>query len=712
MRKGANYATLYVAMYACHALASDSLTLKPAAALHAQANRSPVAPDPTSSNPSTTAGTANPTNTTPYQDRVINDSGLTPSTEEAGINYNSAGWPRQWSAQWLSDRQSRTALGLSTQSRSQGLHLAGSIETPDYGTFSGDLNLRNTDGGAATLGNWVVRQIGMPFEGGWRADHTLGLLGTPVPELGRVQQRFIVPGVSIRGISAQWYQQQGNVPGELGPTWQASTGGTGQISGFPQASFQTDGGRVSTLGFQSNAAAWSWASYVARGNQLPTPSLLGTQTLDYTATYAALRYRAAAWQVQANILASEPHIEVSGTSGAGGSRAGLWLEATTQQTAYNHNGGAFYLPVGLRWLNTALANDLQGVFYRTNYVSRQWTNDASLELLQSVSGQTAPGWFGSAASRYQVDSATGLGAGLNLRRYLSNDQSAFAYVQHSHALGQTRGQVDVASAQSGERNNRLQLDHEWRFGASAYPGASSSGTWLNALRLSHTLTLERLRSATGMRGTGRSVAMLLGWEPGGAWSLQSSLLYRKVSSALASDAGDSLNFSLSAAWRMNPQWSLSLTAYQNTGVASNGLAVTSPLVAPSTTTTRPKDKGVFVALRYQDAAGSPSAPTGGAPGSAAGKLTGSIYLDENKNAKRDAAERGAANVTVLLDGRYAVQTDAQGRFEFAFVVAGPHVLTVISDNLPLPWQLDKDGRTELRVYTRETSTVDIGAIKP
>jgi hypothetical protein len=677
MRKALVYAALCVAMCAGHALAATS----PA----------------------------------PYQDRVIEGVALTPSAEEAGISYNSAGWPRQWSAQWLSDRQSRTALGLSSHSRSQGLHLSGSIDTPDYGTFSGDLNLRSSDGGAATLGNWVVRQIGMPFEAGWRADHTLGLLGTPVPELGRVQQRFIVPSVSMRGISAQWYQQQGAVPGELGPTWQASTGETGQISGFPQASFQTDGGRVSTLGFQNNAAAWSWTGYVAQGKQLTTPGLLGAQTLDYTAAYAALRYRSADWEGQANILASQPQADPSGatgTAGAGGKRAGLWLEASTQQAALNHSGGAFYLPVGLRWLNNALANDLQGGFYRVNYLSRQWTNDASLELLQSVSGQTAPGWFGSAASRYQINSTTGVGGGVNLRRYVSDDQSAFAYAQHSHGLGQTRVQVDGASTQSGEQSHRLQLDHEWRFGASSYPGASSSGSWLDAIRLSNTLLREQLRSSGGVRSSGNSVAMLLGWDPGGAWSLQSSTLYRKVSSGLAHGAGNSLNFSLNAAWRMNSQWSLSLTAYQNKGVASNSLSVSSPLLAPSIASDRPNDKGVFLALRYQDAAGSPSTPTGGAPGTAAGKLVGSVYLDDNKNARRDAAERGAASVTVLLDGRYAVQTDAQGRFEFAYVAAGPHVLTVISDNLPLPWQLDKDGRTELRVYTRETSTVDIGAIKP
>ncbi len=701
-------ATYLIACCACNVWAQEGLSLKKDAYLLAQAKPQPSLAPPTASasTPSITATTAT------YQDRVMDASALAPSADEAGTAYDSSGWPRQWSAQWLSDRQSRTALGLTSQSRSQGLTIAGSIDTPDYGTLSGDLNLRSSQGGPAAVGNWVVRQIGMPFDGGWRANHTLGLFGTPVPELGRTQQRFLVPSVAIRGVSGQWYQQQGSATGPLGATWQASSGETGQINGFPQGNFQADGGRVRTLGFQSNAAAWSWAGYVARGDALPTPSLQGQQPQDYSAGYAALRYRTPALQWQANVLASQPLVDASGATNSGGSRAGLWLEASAPQAGYTHTGGAFYLPVGLRWLNAALANDLQGVYYRLTYASRQWTSDASLELLQSLSGQTAPGWFGSASTRYQINTASSLGGGVNLRRYVSDDQSAFVYAQRSHDLGQTRAQIDAASAQSGERNNRLQLDHEWRFGASAYPGASSSGGWLDALRLSHTLTLERLRSATGIRSTGRSLAMLLGWDPGGQWSLQSSMQYRKVSGAQATDAGDSLNFSLSAAWRINRQWSLSLTAYQNTGAPADGLSVTSPLLVPATASVRPSDKGVFLALRYQDAAGSPSAPTGGAPGSAAGKLVGSVYLDDNKNGKRDAAERGAANVTVLLDGRYATQTNALGNYEFAYVAAGPHVLTVISDNLPLPWLLDKDGRTELRVYTRETSTVNIGATKP
>jgi hypothetical protein len=40
------------------------------------------------------------------------------------------------------------------------------------------------------------------------------------------------------------------------------------------------------------------------------------------------------------------------------------------------------------------------------------------------------------------------------------------------------------------------------------------------------------------------------------------------------------------------------------------------------------------------------------------------------------------------------------------------VLSVVGDNLPLPWLLDKEGRTELRIAARETRTVHIGAAKP
>jgi hypothetical protein len=88
-----------------------------------------------------------------------------------------------------------------------------------------------------------------------------------------------------------------------------------------------------------------------------------------------------------------------------------------------------------------------------------------------------------------------------------------------------------------------------------------------------------------------------------------------------------------------------------------------------------------------------------------------VYLDRNANELLDANETGAANVTVLLDGRYSARTDAQGRYEFPAVAAGRHVLVVVPDNLPLPWIIPGDGAIPILVETRKRTTRDIGARK-
>jgi hypothetical protein len=117
-------------------------------------------------------------------------------------------------------------------------------------------------------------------------------------------------------------------------------------------------------------------------------------------------------------------------------------------------------------------------------------------------------------------------------------------------------------------------------------------------------------------------------------------------------------------------------------------------------------------FRYQQASGSHFAPLGGAPGAGSGGISGIVYLDANSNGRIDAGEAGAPNVTVVLDGRFSVQTDANGRFSFPVVATGHHVITVVSDNVPLPWILVNDGRTEVEVTTRSHTETSIGAQRP
>jgi hypothetical protein len=102
---------------------------------------------------------------------------------------------------------------------------------------------------------------------------------------------------------------------------------------------------------------------------------------------------------------------------------------------------------------------------------------------------------------------------------------------------------------------------------------------------------------------------------------------------------------------------------------------------------------------------------GGVRGAGAGAITGIVYLDANSNGIFDAGEAGAPNVTVVLDGRFSIQTDASGRFTFPAVAAGHHVLTVQPDNVPLPWTLTNSGRAEIDVTTRGSAQVDIAAVR-
>jgi hypothetical protein len=92
-----------------------------------------------------------------------------------------------------------------------------------------------------------------------------------------------------------------------------------------------------------------------------------------------------------------------------------------------------------------------------------------------------------------------------------------------------------------------------------------------------------------------------------------------------------------------------------------------------------------------------------------GSIQGFLYLDANDNGRLDPGESGVPNVVVLLNGRFAVRTNSEGRFEFPSVATGTHVLTVVQDNIPLPWAVPDDGRTSIEVGVRDRSYVTVGA---
>jgi hypothetical protein len=66
----------------------------------------------------------------------------------------------------------------------------------------------------------------------------------------------------------------------------------------------------------------------------------------------------------------------------------------------------------------------------------------------------------------------------------------------------------------------------------------------------------------------------------------------------------------------------------------------------------------------------------------------------------------------MLDGKFTTRTNAFGGFEFASVASGAHTLTVLQDDLPLPWTVDTDQKISAPVTTRGSTRIDIGAKRP
>ncbi|MBE0587749.1 MAG: hypothetical protein IH617_06870, partial [Hydrogenophaga sp.] len=115
----------------------------------------------------------------------------------------------------------------------------------------------------------------------------------------------------------------------------------------------------------------------------------------------------------------------------------------------------------------------------------------------------------------------------------------------------------------------------------------------------------------------------------------------------------------------------------------------------------------YAVLRYELQAGSRSVPLGGRPSEGGGRIAGVVYFDANRSGTQEASETGAPGVTVYLDNRYAVRTDAQGRFEFPFVASGPRTVSVRNETLPLPWSVVDEGQAKVDVRLRETTQLSL-----
>lgn len=619
----------------------------------------------------------------PYRDRVIAPDRLAPlPPDEDAPPSADDGLPRSLRVELSASRNERGDDAFDEH----GVAVSGFWESADLGGFSLDTTLFRSDrerrrGGSAIGGSATLWQRSLALDGEWRVDNGLGVLNTPAVPLLRNQPRFFLPTAPFAGASTDWTRE--------GTRWHAALGRAGLYTGARVAGFDPSDGHVGALGAQwAWSSAWSGAvSGLATEGRI-VPDAIGEATLEPARTravHATAARQDARDRLQLNLL---------GSDGDRGRANGAWIDASLRRGRHVHGLGLFRLDPQLRWGALPINNDIEGGYYRLGYQYGRWVWNLGIDRIASVSGSGFDGWYGSGFARRQASPTLGYGASLSLRRAPGWSHSAQLFADWRNAHGQTRVQFDQADGGGDATSWQFGLDHAFDLRAGARLAASAAYG-------------ELAQNESGRTGT-TTLALDGGRDFGDGLSIDGTVRWLSADGVLARRG---IDLHLTANWRLAPHWTLASTLYQNRG-SQRSPFVLDPLVTEVPFISAPRERAAFLTLRYEREAGRPRGVIGGAPGTAAGWIRGSVFFDDNGDGVRAASELPAANITVVLDGRYSVRTDSAGEFEFPRVAVGPHRLAPQADNLPLPWTFDPSAERVIEVRVRETVRIDFGASRP
>jgi len=379
---------------------------------------------------------------------------------------------------------------------------------------------------------------------------------------------------------------------------------------------------------------------------------------------------------------------------------GVWLDGDNRVNDWRYRYGIFRLDPELLWSDSTPANDQQGAYVRSELQRLRYDITIGLDLLQTdidqrpdIAGNNLFNGFVNTTRR--LTHKTNVGGTLTLRGNsprdgIEDDSHAYTlagFVSHGFPIGTSRLQLKAADLEeSGKSGNAWEIiwDQDWNL--------------TRDLSLSTSLSHE---TESGLdESEARSAASLLVRHNVSAdlsWNGDISYVH------LDRDRGnnqDSINASLALAWHFLPHWDASVRATWNR-VDDDIMLVGS--------TDLDDEKTLLLNLRYSERRGKLFTRVGqDTENKGYGKVTGTVFFDDNGDGIRQAGERAAAGVFVYLDRRYQAVTDRDGRYEFESVPSGKHDVTLAQEDLPLPWGLLEDAPLKVQVGVRQTSSVDFG----
>lgn len=614
-----------------------------------------------------------------YVDRVIEGLPPEPTDDAEAYAYDREGWPRFLR---LETRLGTQPFDTARKTRI-GYGIYGLLETPNHGTLSIDGTYAPSD----SSGTLTLRQRAMPLSGGWLMSNELGVITPPAPGILRLPARIYLPSAIVQGISTEWEN-----PGR-GLQLQASTGEPGRLDFLPASGFRKLPGQRTTFGGQwrlnaddsrpLSSQGWTVAMQHenARGVSDFDVPLQASDIVDVDSTLLALRHEGARHRIQGQVVRTQ-------ANHLGGARTGFWIDSEWDDGPRKHGAGAYRLEEDLTWANLPLPSDLVGVYARTSWRTRQWSAEGSVDWLDSISGRSGNGFFGTGSARWRLNRDHTLGAGATVRRFAGDAWSTYGDWRFQNGWGNSGLRLEFVRSDDDADSRWLTWDQEWKvsqgwavattLGTGAYDADGSrpsESVWSAALSVS-----APIASRASLRGN--------------------------LNTERSSTGQSRHNLNLGGHWRIDQRWSMEANYNRSTGRSRFNPSL-DPLAPPLAIVVPESDRSFYAVLRYELEAGSRNVPLGGRAADGGGRIEGLVYYDTNRSGTQEASELGVPNVTVYLDNRYAVRTDSQGRFEFPFVAGGPRTVTVRGETLPLPWNVVDQGQARVDVRLRESVSVVI-----
>ena len=657
--------------------------------------------------PASAASAPSPAALAPYVDRVIDASSASNDEPDAlpERTFDATGWPRHVR---IDLRSLRERANVGSAYASQGVAMFGAIETPNHGLWSLDLNLRrenrtvdvsafSTSGGStdASAGQAVLgtlRQRAFPWGGGLLMNNDLGVIGFASPGLGRMTSRVSMPSHRALGVGTQLLHD------EQGWSWGGSVGQPLQFDGVYASRVQRVPGTLVQTGAQLNQkwgadGMWHLGTQWLQARDVSTQGIYGTglpqgatpSTFDAQSIWLGAGAVQGGLQMQAHAVGSRLDASAKGAS------RGAWADLAWQDGALRHGGGVYALEQGLSWGGLPMSNGLSGAYLRSAWYSRTWLLDGSVDVLRSHSASASQGYFVTATMRRREDSTLSWGLSTALRDFNGRGTTAAADASLRSDFGNSNLRGDLTHELDGQRTWRVTLHHDWDAASgwtlanSAAYGRTRSGLATSPLWLLAASAYAPLTARLSFRGTAA---------------------LEEVSNNPRRAVNLAFNYQLLQDW----MFELGASVERGRGQTARSL---DPLAPPNLVAAQAvNSQSLYVLLRYEFHAGTRAWPLGGRARDGGGAVEGVVFLDTNKNGLQDAGERGAAGVTVALDGKYLTQTNGDGRFEFPWVGSGARQVTILNETLPLPWSAPEGGRTDVQVFLRDTVRLTLGVTQP